>query len=395
MREGEKSSALSEERIKPKRVSAKRLVATQPKETGALEKSRKSETKGEGSWLPGEQQAKPRATFTVPVGFLAVPPASAAAMNDSLALTELMSLPIPSLEQSTLKLLAALQEQPELWTVGAWQAARLPYLELAQKLTTEGNDAVLDALVEIQRKAPSPDLVHDGKIVGGDGKTYPGKTTALKDVPPYLPSNGKKPTRLIIHVNGILTTLAEQQKALQILADQTGAAVIGVHNATQGFDIDIAQAWLDKFNRGYNPATETVGRLINSAMIAGEELNLTGHSQGALIIARTLQVAETVLDRMVAKGKISPEEKTRRFSQVVVETYGGAAREYPDGPQYRHVYNGGDIVPMLTGLGTPMGVSVKGGKGARTERFYTFGASIDDTHDFIKVYLKWRSSHLQ
>lgn len=54
------------------------------------------------------------------------------------------------------------------------------------------------------------------------------------------------------------------------------------------------------------------------------------------------------------------------MGNIRVETFGGAAPSYPNGPQYVHYVNRGDPVGMLVGLG-PLGTGR--GRGAQVHYF--------------------------
>src|SRR5262249_39159860 len=127
------------------------------------------------------------------------------------------------------------------------------------------------------------DRPYDGFLVGAAGRTYL-PSTPLAAVAPVLPNNGRAPRETLILVNGIMTGVALQHRDMQFLAN-TGARVIGVHNATAGMLYDVAQVLGDKTYLSTNRAIDTVADLLTSALRTGRALHLVGHSQGALIIA--------------------------------------------------------------------------------------------------------------
>src|SRR5262249_21007552 len=61
------------------------------------------------------------------------------------------------------------------------------------------------------------------------------------------------------------------------------------------------------------------------------------------------------------------------LSQVTVETFGGAAASYPDGPRYVHYVNRVDMVPSGTGLGASKISLSSPGRGATVVRFNATG----------------------
>lgn len=179
------------------------------------------------------------------------------------------------------------------------------------------------------------DTRYDGHFLGARGTTYaPG--TPLSRIAPVLPDNGRAVTSTIVVVNGIMTDAKLQRADLQALAN-TGARVIGLHNATEGLARDMGQVLTDKLGRGPNPAVDALVTLLRTELNAGRPVHLAGHSQGALIIARALAI-------------VRPEYSERQLRNVTVETFGGAARHYVDGPKYTHYMNRFDPAPWLLGV---------------------------------------------
>lgn len=127
----------------------------------------------------------------------------------------------------------------------------------------------------------------------------------------------------------------------------TGAAVVGVHNATEGMGKDLLECVLNKLDCGDTPAIDTLARLVARALESDRPVHLVGHSQGALIIARALQIVGAAL----RESGLQPAEVKGVLQRIEVETYGGASQSYVDGPRYTHVVNKADVVPMLTGVG--------------------------------------------
>ena len=183
-----------------------------------------------------------------------------------------------------------------------------------------------------------PDTRFDGHFLGAQGRTWrPG--TPLHAIAPVLPDNGRPVRGTIVVVNGIMTDVKLQQADLQALAN-TGARVVGIHNATEGLVRDMGQVLTDKLGSGPNPAVDAVVRLLRTELGAGRPVHLAGHSQGALIIARALSI-------------VGPSLSKAQLERVTVETFGGAASRWIDGPKYTHYVNRFDPAPWLLGVGTP------------------------------------------
>jgi hypothetical protein len=217
------------------------------------------------------------------------------------------------------------------------------------------------------------DTQHDGRLVGPDGRTHaPG--TPLNQV---APGNGP----LIIQVNGINTNLAGQQAEMASLQQRNpNARVVGIHNSTEGMGRDLLQSIRDLNGAGGNAATNTLRQTILGELRAGRPVHLAGYSQGAIITSRALSgVRDTLIQEhsqqvRAANPRMSASqvrtEATRRaeaqMGNIRVETFGGAAPSYPNGPRYVHYVNRGDPVAMLVGLG-PLGTGR--GRGAQVHYF--------------------------
>ncbi len=240
-----------------------------------------------------------------------------------------------------------------------------PVFALLEVLATRGSDRDLD-----------------GRFVGAAGRTYP-PSTPLSDVPAVLPGGGREPTGTIVYVNGISTTKDGQYRSLRQIADRTGARVVGIHNATQGGVVDVIQSAGDTLDLGRNPAVDTLADAVYEEITSGRTIHLMAHSQGALITSRALT---DVYQRLRVEDGLSRREAERLLARVEVETFGGAAGSYPDGPRYVHYVNRRDAVPALFGLGPFANPLVHPGRGAVVHRF-TEGR---DAHGFEQTYLPRR-----
>ncbi|ATB34934.1 hypothetical protein CYFUS_000346 [Cystobacter fuscus] len=232
------------------------------------------------------------------------------------------------------------------------------------------------------------DKKYDGVLVGAKGATFP-PGTPLNQVPGVTPRNNAQPTETLLYVNGINNNKDTQFASMQKLADRTGAKVIGVHNATEGMIADLAQCVNDKLDKGKNPAVDTMADTVYSELKAGRGVHLMAHSQGALVTSRALN---DVANRLRIEDGLSSAQVEKAMSKIKVETFGGAAAHFPDGPQYVHYVNKNDIVPTWFGQGDGDGVDEwarDGGKGAVIRRFEQ-GSGIDGTHSFDNVYLQQR-----
>jgi hypothetical protein len=111
-------------------------------------------------------------------------------------------------------------------------------------------------------------------------------------------------------------------------------------------------------------------------------VHLVAHSQGAAVTARALTQVRSDLIKKLGSASAADQE----LHNVKVETFAGAAWNYPDGPQYRHYINEADVVPQVFGQGIPhdLGISHPGA-GAQ---FFTF-TQPQNFHSF-ETYLPHR-----
>ncbi|WNG20943.1 hypothetical protein [Cystobacter fuscus] len=245
--------------------------------------------------------------------------------------------------------------------------------------------------VNLQKR--SNDSEFDGALVGVDKAIKMGDLQGMRDLSalkpgdlsPFEPKNWRdKKNELIIQVNGINTDLSQQKQALQATADATGASVIGIHNATDGFAGDLMQSVGDKLNTGKNLAVDSMRDIVLGELRAGKKVHLMAHSQGGLITSRALgEVAE----------QLKKENKSDLMGQIKVETFGAASGRYPDGPQYVHYINESDPVSNLFGVeGSTSFMNNPGkdvlGHEARIIKFKE--KSLIAAHNYNDVYMKHR-----
>ena len=231
---------------------------------------------------------------------------------------------------------------------------------------------------------PPPDTNFDGHFVGANGQTFsPG--TALSDVPAVVPQGGVTNNETLIYVNGIRTNVQGQGNSLRAIADQTGSRVIGVHNATQSSAADILQSLGDKLDIGSNPAVDTLADTVYNELRAGRSVHLLAHSQGAIITSRALQ---DVKNRLMAEDGMSRRDAERLMNNIKVETFGGASRRFPDGPQYVHYVNRNDGVPQAVGLRSWLNPFAHAARDAVTHYFREGKPVV--SHGFEEFYLPER-----
>jgi hypothetical protein len=238
--------------------------------------------------------------------------------------------------------------------------------------------------VRFQRRETPADKQFDGFFVGADGRTFaPG--TPFGEIPAVTPAGGVRNNETLIYINGIRTNAAGQSGSLQAIADNTGSRVVGIHNATEGFGTDILQSLGDKLDIGNNPAVDTLADTVYGELRAGRDVHLLAHSQGALVTSRALQ---DVKNRLMLEDTMSRREAESLMGKIKVETFGGAARRYTDGPQYVHYVNRNDGVPQAFGLRSWLNPFAHAGRDSVTHYFRNGKPLI--SHGFEEFYLSER-----
>jgi hypothetical protein len=186
----------------------------------------------------------------------------------------------------------------------------------------------------------------NGHFLGRDGAYR--SNMPITQVPGVLPNNGMSAHQRIYFVNGVAADVATHRAHLQSLAN-TGAEVVGIHDSTVNLASDVAQAARYKAYPDETPAVNTTRQVIETHLAEGKPLHLAGHSRGALVVARALEVTQ-----MKLLETHSPAEVAQRMSSITVETYGGASKEFPKGPRYYHFVNKVDAIPLSFGVGGPL-----------------------------------------
>lgn len=235
-----------------------------------------------------------------------------------------------------------------------------------------------------QAQQNPPDSEFDGHLVGAGGQTFP-PGTALSDVPAVTPRGGATNDETLIYVNGIRTDVAAQTQSLQAIADSSGSRVVGIHNATNGIAGDLLQSLGDKLDIGSNAAVDTLADTLYDELQAGRSPHLLAHSQGAIITSRALT---DVKNRLMAEDGMSRQDAEALMNNIKVETFGGASRRFPDGPQYVHYVNRNDGVPQAFGLRSWLNPFADAGRDAVTHYFREGKALV--SHGFEEFYLPER-----
>lgn len=258
------------------------------------------------------------------------------------------------------------------------------------------------------------DLSYDGAFVGAGRLAY-GAGSSLSSIPAMQPRGGARSNQTIIYVNGINNNKGDQGFTMRGIADTTGSPVVGIHNATEGAELDLEQCLRDKMDIGKNPAVDTLTTTVLSELKNNRTVHLMGHSQGGLIVARALFRVEAQLYKAARRSGMSREDAqittTRQMGKINVETFGAASSGYPDGPRYVHYINDCDNVPLQFGLNPKVNPDIAPGQSAVIRHFraeylsmdkylkvnpldFKAGAQLSDKfiapHSIDDVYLKFR-----
>jgi len=248
------------------------------------------------------------------------------------------------------------------------------------------------------------DEFYDGALVGADGKAYDPKTTSVDDVPAIEPRPGAAaPTgQTVVHVNGIWTTKQQAVDEAQAIADKTGNKVVVVYNATSGGG-DVVQAITDTQLAQIvsNKATDTLTNVIYDKVKQDKPINVSGYSQGGIIVSNALRNVKNKLyqDDGGFLGNLFNDKGAKRdekLGRISVETYGSAAGDFPDGPNYTHYINSADKVPVLFGLHGKWSADIGLSHPGKDAKIIEFSTPASDPLDFLTPHLidKYLAQHV-
>jgi hypothetical protein len=93
------------------------------------------------------------------------------------------------------------------------------------------------ALVATQLPGNQPDWAYNGALLGRNGTAYEAGTP-LSNVAPVVPAQGahRAISEDVLFVGGITRSRANVSSLMQTIANDTGAGVTGIHNATSALD---------------------------------------------------------------------------------------------------------------------------------------------------------------
>lgn len=309
-----------------------------------------------------------------------------------------------------------------------------------------GNDPIV-------LEPPAIVVFGDGFFTGANGatggRTPPGSIRGFdpasynfRRVPAITPAVGERNAaspvlnKRIVYINGIGTPRAAHAYTVKLISVITGARVIGIYNQSgdgeqPNYLADLVQCLGDKTGLGNNPATNTLAKAVRDACANSLSLNVVAHSQGAIITSRGirqgigkllyhygrldaqvlpfiekierhhgffarvgraiigLDSSERIELEILLQQRILPVVERQLNLCVSAQTFGGAARFYPNGPRYRHVYNFWDPTPNLVGQGDIMTGPGRGAQVIQLNR--NSGSRMRDfvaDHSITDVYMQ-------
>ncbi len=185
---------------------------------------------------------------------------------------------------------------------------------------------------------------YDGAWLGAQGCLYDPVQRSLDDVPAVRDPHRFVPgTAELIYVNGANHRVDWTLPELHLLAQQTGGPVIGVYNATEGGRVP--DALHDARQGAASPPVATLATAILQRLGSGGAIHLKANSQGAIHLRHALEQVRAALS-----ARLLAYEVAHSLHRIRVETAGGAAARWPDGPRYVHYVNLRDPVPKRVGV---------------------------------------------
>lgn len=237
-----------------------------------------------------------------------------------------------------------------------------------------------------------PSSAYDGTLMGANGQAFPANTP-IEALPAVLPRSGKPGNETVVFVNGVGESKDGMSGEMQAIADKTGEPVVSVYNATDGMVKDYWQTIEDRFDKGKNPAVDTLADVVYDKLKSNQPVRIAGYSQGGLICSRALQDVE---NRLQLEDGLTAAQAKQRLGLVTCETFASAASSYPDGPKYVEYINRLDPVQLFSfrSFGeNPPNVLVHQGEGAITHSFSSFGWHSHDLGTYLQHYVPFQNGN--
>ena len=129
-------------------------------------------------------------------------------------------------------------------------------------------------------------------------------------------------------------------------SNKTNTPVCALYNQSINLGHDVLQAVTDKMNLTDKPVVKALCNLLCDAFYANTPIHIAAHSHGAVVVSNAMSDSISILKRSGAKEK----NITLWIATLTVETFGGAATTYPDGPRYIHYVDNRDKVAWYAGV---------------------------------------------
>jgi hypothetical protein len=151
----------------------------------------------------------------------------------------------------------------------------------------------------------------------------------------------------IIFVNGINCDekIAVEQGAH--FSEACESPVFLLYNQSIHLVHDVAESVTDKIGLTRKPAAEALSRLLLEAFEQTAPLHLAAHSHGAVVVSQGISYA---IDEIKKRGPDQASKFNEWLGSMTVETFGGAATQYPDGPRYIHYVDPRDLISWFAGV---------------------------------------------
>jgi len=189
---------------------------------------------------------------------------------------------------------------------------------------------------------------YDGQFLGAQGTMYH-PSTPLSEVSPFLGRNPKAGAPTIILINGIDCDQREARRLASKTANLTGHPVAALFNQTLGVTaMDVFKVFFNKAGIASTAVVSVARDLVVDAVLGDKELFLGAHSHGAIVAS--MAIARAKKDLKESHGFDSAAIEAALFKLVRLETYAGAATQYPDGPRYIHFVDESDPIAWWLGV---------------------------------------------
>jgi hypothetical protein len=198
------------------------------------------------------------------------------------------------------------------------------------------------------RAAPAhqPNAYYDGFFIGRNGCFYDPSRIDIQDVPPVLGTLGDQKLRLW-QVNGANASPLKAYIQMHEIVQVVNLPILGIYNASdeQGAASDLAEAYVQK----HTPAINSIVTQIQLALDRQEEVFIRSGSQGTLLLSEALKQIRAHYER----ATLTNIRLKQIMQRIMIETHGGVAHGYPDGPRYVHYANLLDAAVQSLGVLSP------------------------------------------